>query len=101
MFDTKWIHAFEEDTGKGDVYRPETDDIPLSRRPRQRLMLRSDGSALVWLPGADDRPVEKGATWRREGDGFVVTRKSDAGGADEWRVSVTSPTRLLVKSSRT
>ena len=36
VFQLRWIHAFEEDSAEGDVYRPETETIPLSRRPRQR-----------------------------------------------------------------
>ena len=37
LFTTRWVHVFEEDTAEGAVYRPEDDQIPLSRRPRERL----------------------------------------------------------------
>ena len=69
---TRWVHVFEEDTARGAVYRREDDDIPLSRRPRERLELRRDGSAVVFTSGPDDRFVAQHGTWREEGDGVVV-----------------------------
>ena len=63
LFATTWVHVFEEDSAKGAVYRAEDDaSIPLSRRPRERIQLQSDGSATVQLSGADDRYVEHGGT---------------------------------------
>lgn len=97
VFGTRWIHAFEEDAGDGAVYRPATEDVPLSRRPRRRLLLQADGSARVWIPGPDDRAIEVDAAWRREGDSFVVTWTHGDDTRHEWRVSVRSPARLLVR----
>jgi hypothetical protein len=37
----------------------------LSRRPRERLVLKADGSARVLLPGPDDRLVERPARWTK------------------------------------
>ena len=100
VFHTRWIHAFEEDSAEGEVYRPETDDIPLSRRPRRRLQLLPDGSAKVSVPGADDRPDERGATWQREGDEFIIRPQGAGGrGGHVLRASVLSPTRLLVRTT--
>lgn len=63
LYTTRWVHVFEEDTAEGAVYRPEDDNIPLSRRPRERLELSADGTAKIITQGPDDRLVEKPATW--------------------------------------
>ena len=70
LFATGWVHAFEEDTAEGAVYRPRGSKLPLSRRPRERLELDADGTARIFVQGPDDRYVEQPATWRDEdGDG--------------------------------
>jgi hypothetical protein len=57
----RWVHVFEEDTPEGAVYRPEDDNIPLSRRPREQLQFAADGSVRVFMPGQDDRLVAQPA----------------------------------------
>jgi hypothetical protein len=96
LFATTWVHVYEEDTDEGAVYRPEEDNIPLSRRPRERLRLQADGSAMVLKSAADDRPAGEPATWSDE-DGAVVIRPGS--GKDELRVVRQSPSRLVVRSS--
>jgi len=96
LFATRWVHVFEEDTPDGDVYRPEDADIPLSRRPRERIILRKDGSASVLSGGADDRLAEQTATWQQH-DNSMVVRTSDGA---ELRIVDQSPDRLVVKVSR-
>jgi hypothetical protein len=89
---------FEEDSGAGAVYRPESDDVPLSRRPRGRLTLSPDGTARVTAGGPDDRPIDADAEWKQEGDELVVRTQGDRDGADRvLRVTVEAPTRLLVR----
>jgi hypothetical protein len=89
---------FEEDTGEGEVYRPETDDVPLSRRPRRRLSLSPDGTARVLMPGPDDRRVETSARWEAVGDPVVVPTSRGAGKTQAVvRILDQSPTRLLVR----
>lgn len=89
---------FEEDTGAGAVYRPDTGDVPLSRRPRGQLTLSPDGTARVTVGGPDDRPIDTPAEWTQEGDELVVRSKGERGGADRvLRVSIEAPTRLLVR----
>ena len=44
---------------RGRSIDPETEDVPLSRRPRRRLSFSPDGTARVLLPGPDDRLVER------------------------------------------
>lgn len=97
LFTTRWVHAFEEDSGKGAVYRPEEEAIPLSRRPRERLELRPDGSALLFLPGPDDRFIEQRATWKDE-RGTLVIRVRDS--EVELRIVDRSPARLLLRRRR-
>jgi hypothetical protein len=98
LFQTRWVHIFEEDAGAAAVYRPDTDDVPLSRRPRAQLTLSPDGTARVTVGGPDDRPIDTDAEWTREGDELVVRAKGGRGGADRvLRVSIEGPTRLLVR----
>jgi hypothetical protein len=95
---TAWVHVFEEDTAKGAVFRPEDDDIPLSRRPRERLELEPNGKARVYVQGPDDRYVEQPATWREEEDGEIVVRTRSGGTV--LRIVERSPKRLVVKMER-
>jgi hypothetical protein len=98
LFAAPWVHAFEEDSADGEVYRPDGGDIPLSRRPRRRLSFSPDGSASVALPGPDDRPREQTATWQQDGDDVILRTASDSGGAGEvLQVSLQSPTRLIAR----
>ena len=94
LLGTTWVHVFEEDTDEGAVYRPEEDDIPLSRRPRERIELQADGLARVFEPGPDDGFVEQPATWTEE-KGVVVIRKRV--GASSLRIVRQSSSRLLVR----
>ena len=91
---TTWVHVFEEDSAAGLVFRPEDADIPLSRRPRERLELHPDGSAVISTGGPDDRPVAQRARWTEE-DGERVIR--DAGGAVRFRIVEQSADRLVVR----
>ena len=95
LLGTTWVHVFEEDTEEGAVYRPEDEDIPLSRRPRERIELRSDGSARVLEPGPDDRFVEHPATWAVEEGGVVIRKRA---GAPSLRIIRQSPSRLIVRT---
>jgi hypothetical protein len=97
LFATTWVHVFEEDTAKGAVYRPEDDDIPLSRRPRQRIKLRADGSASVSVPTADDRYMEEPAAWSEEKGAVVIHGRSGTPGL---RIVDRSPSRLIVESEK-
>jgi hypothetical protein len=90
LFTTRWVHVFEEDTPEGAVYRPEDDNIPLSRRPRERLELSADGTAKIITQGPDDRLVEKPATW-------AGGKESAAAAAADFHIVKQSPSRLIVR----
>jgi hypothetical protein len=95
LFATGWVHAFEEDTAEGAVYRPRGSKLPLSRRPRERLELDADGTARIFVQGPDDRYIEQPASWREE-DGAVVVRAREGGAA--LRIVDRSPDRLVVRT---
>jgi hypothetical protein len=97
LFATGWVHVFEEDTAEGAVYRPEDGDIPLSRRPRERIAFDPDGRAHLFLQTDDDRYGAQPALWREEGDTIAI-RSVDGGVM--FRVVDQSPMRLLLKSER-
>jgi hypothetical protein len=71
LFAATWVHVFEEDGPEGEVYRPETGDVPLSRRPRKRVSFSRDGSATVVVSGPDDRLREVQARWSEQ-DGEIT-----------------------------
>ncbi len=101
LFATRWVHAFEEDTPEAEVYRPEADDLPLSRRPRRRISLSADGSARILVPGPDDRLVESRAAWQREGGDLVVRGRARGGrGPNVLHIVSQSATRLLVRKAK-
>ena len=93
MYDVRWVHVFEDDTPEGDVYRAETDNIPLSRRPRDAFELHRDGSAQIFGGGPDDRAVAHTARWTDTADGIVVV--DDKGGA-RFRIVKHDQAQLIV-----
>lgn len=82
------------ETEQGAVYKPEDADIPLSRRPRERMELKADGSASLYVPGPDDRYIEVPATWTDDKGAVVVRAK---GGSRSLRIVAESPSQLVVK----
>ena len=97
LFATRWVHVFEEDTAEGEVYRPDDAHIPLSRRPREQLQLRPDGSATMFVGGPDDRPVGRPATWEKEGAQVIVRSSTDP---TTLRIVDRSAGRLVIRRGR-
>jgi hypothetical protein len=97
LFAARWVHAFEEDTAEGAVYRPDTEDLPLSRRPREQFELSADGGARLFLPGPGDRPEAVLATWSEEGAELVI-RTAPGRPRRELRVVRREPRRLVVRT---
>ena len=94
MYDGRWVHVFEEDTPGGQVYRQATDDIPLSRRPRDAFEIRRDGTAHIFAGGPDDRAIAHGATWTETPDGIVVVAAADG---VTFRILRRTPDKLIVR----
>lgn len=93
MFDVRWVHAFEEDTPGEHVYRQATDDLPLSRRPREAFELHRDGTAQIIRGGPDDRGIAEAARWTETPDGIVVVQGV---GSVTLRIVRREPGRLIV-----
>ncbi|HYN06960.1 MAG TPA: hypothetical protein VES67_06195 [Vicinamibacterales bacterium] len=94
LFETRWVHVSEQDTPDGAVFRPDDEHVPLSRKPRDWLEVHEDGSATLYTPGPDDRPVERRATWQDVGGGSGTRR---GGGEADVQIVERSPLRLVVK----
>ncbi len=67
-----WVHAFEEDTPGQRVFRPDTHDLPPSRRPRVRYEFRPGGTAVKYTPGPADKSVPVQGTWKSDATGRVT-----------------------------
>ncbi len=94
LFSTRWVHLFEEDAPGAQIFVPETRGVPLSRRPRERLDLRPDGTASIMTPGPDDRPLPSPARWSEDA-GDIVVRSSGEG--TELRIVERTPKRLVIR----
>jgi len=99
LFDTEWVHVFEEDGPEGDVYRPAAEGPPLSRRPRQRLSFSDDGSATLVVSGPDDRLRSLAASWTEERGEIRVRAESGGASVRTLRVRVKSTDLLLVRKA--
>jgi hypothetical protein len=100
LFRQRWVHSFEEDTADAQVYRPQSWDFPLSRRPRAAFELRADGTAQLFLPGASDRPEAADASWTEEaGELIIRAAKKGAAGPLTWRIVESTADKLLVRRS--
>src|SRR5262245_61121659 len=98
----RWVHMFEEDTDQGAVYRRDRGDVPLSRRPRERLEINEDGTARMLVGGPDDRSKAIPGTWSaKEGEVIVRLEPPDSRAASvsakEYRVVECSADRLVIR----
>ena len=100
LFRHRWIHSFEEDSAGAQVYRPESWDFPLSRRPREAFELRADGTGQLFLPGQEDRPQAADASWTNE-DGDLVIRAAKEKSRGPLALCITESTdiKLVVRRS--
>ena len=93
----RWVHVFEEDDAAGEVYRREDEDLPLSRRPRDGIEFRDDGSATLFTAGEDDRPVGQSGSWSGSSGAFVLRLGSSAARSREIRLTLRPRGRLVVR----
>ncbi len=94
LYATRWVRVFEEDGPRGASYRPQTADLPLSRRPRDQFELDADGTARLFVPGPDDRLIAREAIWSHEGDHVVIRLRGSP--VVEMRIVELTPRRLRV-----
>jgi hypothetical protein len=66
-----WLHSFEEDTAAASVYRPDDYPFQLSRRVRDGLEFRSDGTLVEHRGGPDDRLRGDVGRWQDGGANSV------------------------------
>lgn len=95
----EWLHAFEEDAGGDEVYRPAAAAVPPARRPRERLSLAADGSARVFVGGPDDRSRALAATWSADGDAIVLRVTSAPASRSIYRIMSVQADKLVVRVS--
>src|SRR5438477_11478257 len=93
----RWVHVYEEDDERGEVYRRGESDVPLSRRPREQLEFREDGSARVLAAGPDDRLREQPAAWREESGEVHVDLTGTAARRAALRIVERGPDRIVVR----
>jgi len=100
LFRHRWVHSFEEDSGQTQVYRPQSWDFPLSRRPREAFELRADGTGQLFLPGSADRPEPTAASWNEEeGQLHIRAAKKESRSPLSLRIIEAGTDKLLVRSS--
>jgi hypothetical protein len=100
LFRHRWVHSFEEDIAGAQVYRRQSWDFPLSRRPREAFELRADGTAQLFLPGAEDRPQAADASWtEEEGELVIRAAKKGARGPSRFRIIESAADKLVVRRS--
>jgi hypothetical protein len=101
LYEIRRVHVFEEDSPDGQVYKPGSGPIPLSRRPREALTLHANGTATVETGGPADKPIPHSARWRAAGQDIVVELDAPAAGSPaELHVTSESPDRLVVAPPR-
>lgn len=89
----RWVHAHEEDTDEGLVFRPAEHELPPSRG-RAALELRGDGELVETTPGPVDRPEAATGSWELADDDLLVLRGGE--GTRAHRVIAADPDRLVL-----
>jgi hypothetical protein len=97
LVESTWVHVFEEDESGVEVYRPESDAIPRSRRTRERLCFFANGTARILRAAPDDRHEQAAAYWKEEHGRITVTTDSAAAGVEILHARFEGKTRLLVR----
>jgi hypothetical protein len=93
----RWFHVFEEDDEAGEVYRRDDADIPLTRRTRGQLEIRSDGSAVLLTAGPDDRLFEQPGVWTEKGGAVVLRLRGAVARQGDLRLTLRPRGKLVVQ----
>ncbi|HYP27295.1 MAG TPA: hypothetical protein VE262_11305 [Blastocatellia bacterium] len=95
----RWVHSWEEDTGGGQVFRPEGYEFQLSRRPRESFELKPDGTLILGWPSPSDRLDESRGRWEiTEGDKLLFYSGSKARPEKKLSIKSLSDDRLVVEA---
>jgi len=96
----RWMHSWEEDAGKEQVFRPASYNFSLTRRPRESFELKADGSLILGEPSASDRLDESPGTWKLLDDKTLVFYSgSKAEPQKRMRIKSLSDDRLVVENA--
>lgn len=101
LIGTRWVHVDGDDVAAGAVYRDESGDIPLSRRPKELLEFLADNVVVKHATGPDDRAREvERTTWTKEGDRIEFRfTNPDARGATRYVIVEQTADRLVIERS--
>jgi hypothetical protein len=90
-----WVHAHEEDTEEGMVFRPADVDLPPSRG-RMAFELREDGTFAETGLGVTDVPEEATGRWALDGDIIRLSEGASQGVPREMEVITADAGRLVI-----
>jgi len=92
------MHSSEEDTENEMVLRPADYDFPLTRRPRESLQLRPDGTLIKGSASPSDSVQEHKGTWRLEDDDELALYTSgEARPSQKLKIASIHDDRLVLK----
>ncbi|HVF91601.1 MAG TPA: hypothetical protein VNH22_16170 [Blastocatellia bacterium] len=92
------MHSWEEDASTEQVFRPESYDFKLSRRPRESFELKPDGTLILGEPSASDSLRESRGRWEIvEGDKLVFYSGAKTEAEKKMRIKSVSDDRLVVQ----
>jgi hypothetical protein len=93
----RWVHSREEDSDAGVVFRPETYDFPLSRRPRDAFELEPDGKLVMGTPSPADSLDQTDGTWELKGNELQFSTGFESAEEPKWQIVSVENDRLVLK----
>ena len=96
LFRHRWIHSFEEDSVQAQVYRPQSWDFPLSRRPREAFELRAEAQlSSFYRARKTDQKRQTHRGPKKKGSRSSAQSKRDPVARSPYALSSPAPTRSL------
>lgn len=95
----KWFHAYEEEEGGNEVFRPEGFPLPLSRG-RDSLDLRKGAAATKSIPGPDDRAKAVAQSWSVDKARVLTLASEGKGPSIAYDIISVNEDRLVLKRRR-
>ena len=92
-----WMHSYEEDTDKEQIFRPADYRFPPSRG-RRGFQLNADGSLVQTGPGPTDRPESRTGRWELTEDGdLLFYPELPSGRRQSLQIASIDKDRLVIK----